>query len=165
MTKNTKEPKKTSSREQELFRQSTLKCRSRLVATLNKSLQELSTKKWSTEFTEVEKQRVFGLLAVIGGWQPSIRSGVQVQVNTNNQWSNAIVVDDGLGKEKLSVIYEDDEMLRIQQVSPEQVRAFQKYQMDLGGQFGSLIDKSSLFKSVISIYTQTLSELATVNSK
>lgn len=63
-----------------------------------------------------ERQRILGLLAVIGGWQASIRFGQAVQVSTNNQWSNAIVVDDGVGKQKLSVIYEDDEKLEIVQV-------------------------------------------------
>ena len=119
MTIKTKELKKRRSAEYELFRQSTLKCRTHLLAVLNQSLEQLNSKKWSSEFTEVEKQHIIGLLAVIGGWQPSIRSGVQVQVNTNNQWSNAIVVDDGVGKEKLSVIYEDDETLQITQVSFE----------------------------------------------
>ena len=49
---------------------------------------------------------------MVGGWQPGTRFGQPVQVITNMQQLNyAVVVDDGRGKEKLSVIYEDDESL------------------------------------------------------
>ena len=51
-----------------MSRTSTQKFKSHLVSILNKSLAELHTKKWSTGLTEIEKQRVLGLLAVIGGW-------------------------------------------------------------------------------------------------
>ena len=87
-----------------------------------------------------------------------------MQVSTNNQWSNAIVVDDGIGKQKLSIIYEDDENLQIVQVPHKYVRAYQKYQMDITGDFGSSIDKDCLFKAVTSIYKQSMLQLAQVNT-
>ena len=72
---------------------------------------QLTQDPWDTHFTDLKKQSVIGLLSVIGGWQPSLRTGQIVQVNINNNWSNAIVVDEGLGKEKMSVILEDDDTL------------------------------------------------------
>lgn len=56
---------------------------------------------------------MFGLLSVIGGWSPPMRTGQPVQVQINNQWVNATIVDDGLGKKRLSVIIDDDDSLTI----------------------------------------------------
>jgi hypothetical protein len=36
-----------------------------------------------------------------------------VQVEINNQWVDATIVDDGLGKKRLSVILDDDDSLTI----------------------------------------------------
>ncbi len=47
----------------------------------------------------------------MGGWNSPIRTGQNVQVEINNQWVDAIVVDDGLGKKRISVILEDDNTL------------------------------------------------------
>ena len=97
-----------------------------LAQILNTSLEDLHTKSWkSIDFTREERIRVLGLLSVISGWHPSISFGQPVQVSNNSQkWTNAVVVDDGCGKHKLSVIYEDDENLRIVQVPQSQVRPY-----------------------------------------
>ena len=44
------------------------------MALLNATIDKLTTLKWS-EFTLVEKQTIFGLLAVVGGWHPPIKTG------------------------------------------------------------------------------------------
>ena len=46
-----------------------------------------------------------------------------MQININNNWTNAIVVDEGLGKEKMSIILEDDDTLQIIKVSSDKARA------------------------------------------
>ena len=53
------------------------------------------------------------MLALVGGWTSPIKCGQPVQVEINNQWVDAIVVDDGLGKKKVSVILEDDDNLQV----------------------------------------------------
>jgi hypothetical protein len=50
---------------------------------------------------------------VIGGWTPPIKIGQPAQVEINNIWVNATIVDDGLGKKKVSVLLEDDDSLTI----------------------------------------------------
>lgn len=52
-------------------------------------------------------------MALVGGWNSPITSGQNVQVEINNQWVQAIVVDDGLGKNRVSVILEDDDSLSL----------------------------------------------------
>ena len=54
----------------------------------------LSTQNWS-DLSITTKQIIYGLLAVIGGWNPPIKTGQPVQVQINNQWVDATVVDDG----------------------------------------------------------------------
>ena len=66
---------KVTARQSEVSRQSTERSRSQLLSALNRSLAELHEKSWSSEFSQQEKQRVLGLLAVISGWQPCIRFG------------------------------------------------------------------------------------------
>jgi hypothetical protein len=72
----------------------------------------IASKKWS-EFSQRDRQIVFGLLAVVGGWTSPMRTGQKVQVEISNQWVNATVIDDGLGKKRLSVILDDDDSLTI----------------------------------------------------
>jgi len=81
-----------------------------LVEVINQVIEQLAEKKWS-ELTEVYKQVVFGTLAVVGGWTPPIRTGQPVQVEINNIWVDATIVDDGLGKKRISVLLDDDDSL------------------------------------------------------
>lgn len=73
----------------------------------NLCLEKISSQDWNS-FNQADLQIMYGLLAVIGGWNPPIKTGQPVQVEINNQWCNAVVVDDGHGKKFLSVILEDD---------------------------------------------------------
>lgn len=51
------------------------------------------------------------MLAVIGGWNPPTKTGQPIQVEINNQWCNAMIVDGGIGKKRVSVILDDDNKL------------------------------------------------------
>jgi hypothetical protein len=77
---------------------------------INQVIEQLAEKKWS-ELTEVYQQVVFGTLSVVGGWTPPIRTGQPVQVEINNIWVDATIVDDGLGKKRISVLLDDDDTL------------------------------------------------------
>ena len=90
-------------------------------------LEELTQKSWETDFDDGKQKYMLGLLTVIGGWQPSLKTGQLIQVKINNNWTNATVVDEGLGKEKMSVILEEDDTLQIVKVNAEDARATQKY--------------------------------------
>ncbi len=79
---------------------------------INSSIEILATRKWS-ELTNTSKQIIYGLLAVIGGWNPPMRTGQPVQVQINNQWVDAVIVDDGHGKKRISVILDDDDSLTV----------------------------------------------------
>jgi hypothetical protein len=63
-------------------------------------------------------------------------------------------VDEGLGKEKMSVILEDDDTLQIIKVSSDKARAIQRHEIDLNGSFGQLIDDDALYQAIISVYNQ-----------
>jgi hypothetical protein len=54
-----------------------------LIELINQSLDLLAKKPWE-EFSITTKQVVYGLLAVIGGWNPPIKTGQPVQVQINN---------------------------------------------------------------------------------
>lgn len=88
---------------------------------MNSSIESIAKKSWS-EFRLADKQTIFGLLAVVGGWTPPIRTGQPVQIEINNQWVNATVIDDGLGKKRISAILNDDDTLTIQKVPVNKVR-------------------------------------------
>jgi hypothetical protein len=81
-----------------------------LVEVINQVIDELAEKKWN-ELSETFKQVVFGTLAVVAGWTPPIRTGQPVQVEINNIWVDATIVDDGLGKKRISVLLDDDDTL------------------------------------------------------
>jgi hypothetical protein len=54
-----------------------------LIELINQSLDLLTKKPWE-ELSLTTKQVVYGLLAVIGGWNPPIKTGQPVQVQINN---------------------------------------------------------------------------------
>ena len=49
--------------------------RQEVAGQLNQMLEELTAKSWEADFDEVQKKYMIGLLTVIGGWQPSLRTG------------------------------------------------------------------------------------------
>jgi hypothetical protein len=55
-------------------------------------------------------------------------------------WSNATVVDEGAGKEKISVILEEDDSMQITKISREKARPVNRFELELDGDFGSKID-------------------------
>mmetsp|Transcript_23267 Transcript_23267/g.22850 ORF Transcript_23267/g.22850 Transcript_23267/m.22850 type:complete len:87 (-) Transcript_23267:121-381(-) len=81
-----------------------------LMNKLNLSIDKLSQMNWA-DFSDHDKNIVFGLLSVVGGWTPSLRTGQLVLAEINNQQVEAIVVDDGLGKKRVSVILANDSSL------------------------------------------------------
>ena len=54
-----------------------------LIELINQSLDLLTKKPWE-ELSLTTKQVVYGLLAVIGWWNPPIKTGQPVQVQINN---------------------------------------------------------------------------------
>ena len=100
---------------------------SELVVLINDSLQVLKSQKWS-ELIDSDKNLILGLFGVIGDWQGFSRiiagSSVNVEVS-KGQWSAATVVDDGVGKRKVSVILDEDANLQVMKVAHEKVRVLQ----------------------------------------
>lgn len=88
---------------------------------------------------------------MVGGWAQPLRTGQQVQVEINNQWVSATLIDDGLGKKKVSVILDDDDTLTLQKVHVTRVRPLHRAEW----QGSSMIDQESLCKAVISVYEQS----------
>ena len=70
------------------------------------------------------------------------------------------MVDEGLGKVKMSVILEDDDDLQIVKVNRDDARTVQKYQIDLQGSFGENINSGLLQKAIITVYKQRRDQLA-----
>ena len=54
-----------------------------MMKIFNNGVEKLTKTKWS-DFSIPEKEVLFGILAVVGGWNSSIRTGQQVQVEINN---------------------------------------------------------------------------------
>jgi len=79
---------------------------------VNGTIDKLASQNWK-EFSQVDKQVAYGVLAVVGGWTSPITTGQKVQVEINNQWVDATIVDDGLGKKRVSVILDDDDTLTL----------------------------------------------------
>lgn len=79
---------------------------------VNGTIDKLASQNWK-ESSQVDKQVAYGVLAVVGGWTSPITTGQKVQVEINNQWVDATIVDDGLGKKRVSVILDDDDTLTL----------------------------------------------------
>lgn len=92
----------------------------------------------------MEKQIVIGILALLGGWNAPMKIGQNVQVEINNQWVDAVIVDDGLGKKKISVILDDDDTLQVQKVAIEKAKPCSKYEWPFEGQLGERINQQQL---------------------
>lgn len=66
--------------------------------------------------------KLFGILAVIGGWVSQITTGSVVEVNINKQWCKGTVIDSGEGKRHITVILDDDS-LAMHKVQPQNLRS------------------------------------------
>ena len=122
---------------------------------INEMMQKMTTKSWTEDFDETEKKYTIGLLTVIGGWCPSLRTGQLIQVNIGSSWCYATVVDEGIGKDKMSVILEEDDNLTIVKINRTQARAVQRSQIDLNGNFGQNIDCKSLHSAIVKVFKET----------
>jgi hypothetical protein len=56
-----------------------------------------------------------------------MKTGQPVQVEINNQWCDAIIVDDGIGKKRVSVILEDDETMSVMKIPVTRTRPREKH--------------------------------------
>ena len=70
------------------------------------------------------------------------------------------MVDEGLGKERMSVVLEDDDNLQVIRVNRDDARAVQKYQVSLNGRFGESVNSELLQKAIIAVYKGTSGQLA-----
>jgi len=70
-------------------------------------------------------------------------------------WSNATVVDEGAGKDKISVILDEDDSMQIIKINKEKARPINRFELDLDGDLGAKIDQKQLIEAVIEIYRQT----------
>ena len=84
---------------------------------MNQTLQVLKTQRWSS-LEENDKQIILGLFAVLGGWYGfnRIGAGSRVRVQINGCWSMATVVDEGVGKRRVTVILDEDPALSLVKV-------------------------------------------------
>lgn len=102
---------------------------------------------------------MFGILALVGGWNTQIRTGQHVQIDINNQWVDGIVVDDGLGKKRISVILEDDDNLHVQKVALARVRPNSKYEWPFDSSLGDKINQDLLCRAIINVFENNESSL------
>ena len=56
-------------------------------------------------------------------------------------WSNATVVDEGAGKDKISVILEEDDSMQITKIRKDKARPVNRFELELDCDFGSKIDQ------------------------
>jgi len=70
---------------------------------------------------------VLGLFAVIGGWYGFARvdPGSKVRVQINGCWNEATVIDEGVGKRRVSVVLNDDTSLTLVKVPHSKVQPHQ----------------------------------------
>lgn len=68
---------------------------------------------------------------------------------------NATIVDDGLGKKKMSIILDDDDTLTLQKVPVNKVRSIYTNEWLYDGQLSSLVDQKGLCAAIIKVYEQT----------
>lgn len=61
-------------------------------------------------------------------------------MNQNNVWINATVVDEGAGKDKISVIIDEDDSLQINKINIDKARPINRYELELDGDLGGKID-------------------------
>lgn len=76
-------------------------------------------------------------------------------MNQNNVWINATVVDEGAGKDKISVILDEDDSMQIIKINKEKARPINRSELELDGDFGLKIDQKSLINAVINLYQQS----------
>ena len=74
-------------------------------------------------------------------------------VEINNQWVEAIVVDDGLGKKRISVILRNDNSLTLIKVPTSKVKAFERYEWPFETDLGKMISQENLCRATVHVFT------------
>lgn len=99
---------------------------------INHSLELLKTQKWQ-DIKIDDKHTILGLFTVIGGWYGFTRvtAGSQVLAQINGCWNEATVVDEGVGKRRVSVILNEDSSLSLVKVPHTKIKPLQT-SMDKG---------------------------------
>lgn len=71
-----------------------------------------------------DKLIILGLFTVIGGWYGFTRvtAGARVQAQINGCWNEATVIDEGVGKRRVSVILNDDASLSLVKVPHNKIK-------------------------------------------
>ncbi len=77
-----------------------------------------------------------------------------MQVEINNIWVDATIVDDGLGKKRISVLLDDDDSLQIQKIPVERVRPLQRLEWPFDGPLSQQIDQERVCAAIINVYNQ-----------
>jgi len=73
----------------------------------NDCVSRLNSQVW-TELSQFDQQVTVGVLAIIGGWKPQLKSGAPVKIKSNDgSFVTGTVVDEGLGRTKVGVIFND----------------------------------------------------------
>lgn len=90
---------------------------------ISHSLQILKTQRWRDVKAD-DKEIILGLFIVIGGWYGFTRvtAGSQVQVQINGCWNEATVIDEGVGKRRVSVILNEDASLALVKVPHTKIK-------------------------------------------
>ena len=128
---------------------------------VNGTIDKLASQNWK-ESSQVDKQVAYGVLAVVGGWTSPITTGQKVQVEINNQWVDATIVDDGLGKKRVSVILDDDDTLTLQKIPCSNVRQNLKFDWPFDVPMSSMINQQRLCEAMINLYDQQDNETSSM---
>ena len=88
---------------------------------ISETLRQLKLQEWTETLSDSQRAQIVGQLAILGGWYPSLHSGQHVKVKFGNVENEAIVVQQGNGTGKVSIILDDDESMQIKKVKVEQV--------------------------------------------
>lgn len=134
---------------------------SEIMKIINHSLRLLKTTRWKDAKKE-DKQILLGLFAVIGGWYGFTRvdAGSQVRVQINGCWHEATVIDEGVGKRRISVILNEDASLALVKVPHSKVKPHQT-SIDKG--INDKLNFDDLCEAITFLHNQQQDRLALAN--
>jgi len=118
-----------------------------MLALLEQAISVLRQKDWKTLSLE-DKQIIFGVLAMVGGWEAPLLPGSQVMAEINNKQCEATIIDGGQGKQKACLLLNDDDTLQVQRVPTSQIEGQVKYKWPTEIK----VDERSLCEALIAVY-------------
>ena len=123
-----------------------------VIALIDHSLRVLKTRRWR-EVALADKHVLLGLFAVLGGWDGFARvgAGAQVQVLVNGCWSEATVVDEGVGRKRVSVVLNDDAALTLVRVPHSRVIP---HQTSIGTGINERLNFDDLCEAITFLHSQ-----------